>query len=100
MSVFVNVVRYDKGNFEPITEADLKAAVKKLSGFGLGRDKEIGAVGVSLPRMDMIAELETTGVLSCQFDRGPDGNKLLAALNKLAAKIPGAVVADEDGNVC
>jgi hypothetical protein len=100
MSVFVNVVRYDKRKFAPITEADLKVAVKKLPGFGIVRDEESDAIGVNLPKTGMIAELETTGVLSCQYERAPNGNKLLAALNKLAAKLPGAVVEDEDGNIC
>src|SRR6185503_11952951 len=99
MSVFVNIARYEKKRFVKITEGDLKAAVKKLSAFGIVRDDESEAIGVSLPKIDMIAELESTGILSCQYDRAPDGKKLLAVLKKLAATIPGAVVEDEDGNV-
>jgi hypothetical protein len=100
MSVFVNIVRYDKGKFVKITAADLKAAVKKLPGFDLVQDPEVDAVGVSLPNTGMFAELGSAGALSCQYDRAPDGKQLLAALQKLAAKIPGAVVEDEEGNAC
>jgi hypothetical protein len=100
MSVFVNIVRYEKRKFAPITEADVKAAVKKLPGFKIVHDDESDAIAVSLPKTGMFAELESTGVLSCQYNRAPDGKQLLAALNKLAAKISGAVVEDEEGNVC
>jgi hypothetical protein len=100
MSVFVNISRYDKGKFVMITEAELKAAVKKLPGYGIIRDTESGAVGVTLPQMEMIAELEDTGILSCPYDLAPNGEKLIKVLKKLAAKIPGAVVEDEDENPC
>jgi hypothetical protein len=99
MSVFVNISKYDKGKFVKITEADIKAAVKNLPGYRIVRDKESDAVAVVMPQTPMFAELEATGVLLCQYDRAPDGDKLIKALQKLAAKIPGAVVEDEDENV-
>jgi hypothetical protein len=100
MSVFVNIVRYDKGKAEKISVAHLKAAVKKLPGFDIVFDRETGAVGVSLPKLGMFAELGSAGALFCPYDRAPDGTQLLAAMHILAAKIPGAVVEDEEGNAC
>jgi hypothetical protein len=100
MSVFVNISRYEEGEFVPMTEADVKAAVKKLPGYRIVRDKESKAIAVVMPQTPIAAELEDTGILWCQFDCAPNGDKLIKALKKLAAKIPGAVVEDEDENPC
>src|SRR5262245_53615612 len=100
MSVFVNISRYDNGKFVKITEADVKGAVKKLPGYRIVRDKEIEGVCVSMPQTPIVAELVDTGVLLCPYDRAPNGDKLIKALKKLAAKIPDAIVEDEDENPC
>ena len=100
MSVFVNVSRYLDGEFAPISEADVQAAVKKLPGYRIIRDKESDAIAVIMPQTPIAAELEDTGILSCPYDRTPNGDNLIIALKKLAAKIPGAVVEDEDENPC
>src|SRR5262245_11682396 len=101
MSVFVDIVRYDEdgpdgGNMEPITKADLQAAVKKLPGYQLHSEDDL--LAVELGKLQAFAELEE-GVLSCRYDMVEDGKALLKALWKLATKIPGAVVEDEEGNV-
>jgi hypothetical protein len=103
MSVFVNVVKYDdqtgkRRKFAKITKADLNAAVKQIPRFKVVTEEE-GTV-VEMGNKSLFVELESTGILSSRISENTDIDDLLERLKKLASKIPGAVVEDEEGNEC
>jgi hypothetical protein len=103
MSVFVNIVRYEdtgkrRRKFVPITEADLKAAVKQIPRYKVVTEEE-GSV-VEMGSKNLFVELESSGILSSRISERTDIDRLVEAMKKLASKIPGAVVENEDGSAC
>jgi hypothetical protein len=76
----------------------LNAAVKQIPRYKVVTEEE-GTV-VELGSKYLFVELEPSGILSSRISENTDIDDLLERLNKLAMKIPGAVVEDEEGNEC
>jgi hypothetical protein len=101
MSTFVDIVRYDEngpdgGAVIPLERNEIEAAIRQLPTYKSVDDEEGWAVKLSGTGLFAVLDDES-GILSCQLEDSSDADMVLEALRKLASKIPGAVVQDEEG---
>ncbi|TWT36889.1 hypothetical protein KOR34_18340 [Posidoniimonas corsicana] len=97
MSTFVHVTRYSeaapqRGEVRNIGRRDIESAVASLPGYKL--IEQDGDLIITLPGTQA-ALIKEGPSLSCRIDPQTSVDELLSRLRVLAAKIPGAVVEDE-----
>ncbi len=100
MSAFIGIKCYDQngragGNIHRLWRTDLEQAVRLKPNFVLVN--EYGTWGIKLPGLDVIAELQGGGTLSCQLDNQTDIDHVIEQLRALALALPNAVIEDEEG---